>query len=90
MFIKKRESADLKHFNVSKVFIEYLTDRDDIYKNIKEYNPNRKRKTLIVFHYYLFSYMVHDKNRNTIVTEIFISGRKLFLLLLSHNPILLC
>ena len=22
---------------------------DDIYKNIEEYNPNKKRKTLIVF-----------------------------------------
>ena len=23
---------------------------DDIYKNIEEYNPNKKRKILIVFH----------------------------------------
>lgn len=26
-----------------------LNDLDDIYENIKEYNPDRKRKVLIVF-----------------------------------------
>ena len=30
--------------------IEYSDDMDDIYKNIEEYNPNKKRKILIVFH----------------------------------------
>ena len=28
---------------------EYSNDIDDIYKNIEEYNPNNKRKILIVF-----------------------------------------
>ena len=30
----------------SKAFIEYLNDMDDIYKNISEYNSNKKRKIL--------------------------------------------
>ena len=30
-------------------FIEYSNNMDDIYKNIEEYNPNKKRKILIVF-----------------------------------------
>ena len=30
-------------------FIEYLSDVDDIYKNMEEYNPNKKQKILIVF-----------------------------------------
>ena len=38
----KRESTRLKHFNDSKAFIEYSNDTDDIYKNIEEYNPNKK------------------------------------------------
>ena len=42
--IKKRESTVLKHFNDSKAIIEYSNDMDDIYKNIEEYNPNKKRK----------------------------------------------
>ena len=29
--------------------MEYSNDMDDIYKNIEEYNPNKKHKTLIVF-----------------------------------------
>ena len=47
--INKRESAGLKHFNDSKAFIEYSNDMDDIYKNIEEYNPNKKCKILIIF-----------------------------------------
>ena len=47
--IKKQESAGLKHLNDYKVFIEYWNDMDDIHQNIKEYNPNKKRKILIVF-----------------------------------------
>ena len=38
----------MKHFNDSKDLIEYLNDMDDIYKNIKEYNPNHKWKILII------------------------------------------
>ena len=33
----------------SKFNIEHLIDMDDVYKNIEEYNPNKKRKILIVF-----------------------------------------
>ena len=33
----------------SETFIEYLNDVDDIYKNMEEYNPNKKQKILIVF-----------------------------------------
>ena len=48
--INKWESTGLKHFNDSKAFIEYSNDMDNIYKNIEEYNPNKKHKILIVFH----------------------------------------
>ena len=39
----------LKVIKDSKVFIEYSDKMDDIYKNIEEYNPNKKCKILIVF-----------------------------------------
>ena len=39
----------LKHLNDSKAFFEFSNDRDDIYINNEEYNPNKKQKTLIVF-----------------------------------------
>ena len=37
-----RKSTGLKYFNNSEAFIEYLNDLDDIYKNIEEYNSNKK------------------------------------------------
>ena len=46
--MKKRERTDLKYLNDSKAFIEYSKDIYDIYKNIEKYNPNKKRKKLIV------------------------------------------
>ena len=33
LLINKRESTGLKYLNVSKAFIEYSNDTDDIYKN---------------------------------------------------------
>ena len=39
----------LEYCKDSKVFIEYLNETDDVYENIEEYNPNKKRKILIIF-----------------------------------------
>ena len=47
--INKRESTGLKHLNDSKAFIIYSNDIDDIYKNIEEYNQNKRRKILIKY-----------------------------------------
>ena len=49
LLIKKRKNAGLNYFNDSKAFTEYSNDMDDIYKNIVEYNPSKKRKILIAF-----------------------------------------
>ena len=49
---------------------------DDIYKNIEEHNPNKKRKTLIVFDDMIADVLSNNK-LNPIVTEIFIIDRKL-------------
>ena len=35
--------------NDSETFIEYSNNINDIFKNIEEYNPNKKCKILIVF-----------------------------------------
>ena len=47
--IKKREDAGTKHFSDPNAFIECSNTMDDVYENIDDYNPNRKRKILIVF-----------------------------------------
>ena len=49
---------------------------DDIYKNIQEYNANKKRNILIVF-YDLIAEMLSNKKLNPVITELFIKGRKL-------------
>ena len=49
---------------------------DDIYKNIEEYNPNIKRKILILFDD-IIADMLSNKKRNPIVTELFIRERRL-------------
>ena len=49
VLIKKREDAGTKHLNDSNAFIECSNTMDDVYENIDDYNPNRKRKILIVF-----------------------------------------
>ena len=48
----------------------------DVYKNIDEYNTDKERKILIVFDD-MIADMIHNKKLNSIVTELFIRGRKL-------------
>ena len=43
---------------------------------MEEYNPNKKRKILIVFDY-MITDMLSNKKLNPIVTKLFIRGRKL-------------
>ena len=76
ILINKRQSTGLKYLNGLKAFIEYSNDMDDIYKNIDEYNPNKKRKILFVFDD-MIADMLSNKKLNPIVTELFIRGRKL-------------
>ena len=63
----------------SKAFIEYSNDMDDVYKNIEDYKPNKKRKILIVFDD-MIADMVCNKKLNPIVTQLIIRGRKLNIL----------
>ena len=59
-----------------KAFIQYSNDMDNIYKNIKECNPNIKRKILIVFDDTIPD-ILSIKKLNPIVVELFIRERKL-------------
>ena len=74
--IKKREMIGLNYFNDPKAFIEYSDDLQDVYKNINNYNLNKENKILIVFDD-MIADMINNKKLNSIVTELFIRGRKL-------------
>ena len=56
--------------------MEYSNDVKDVYKNIGNYNPGKKRKILIVFDD-MIADMINNKKLNPVVTELFIRGRKL-------------
>ena len=74
--INKKEGVDINHLYDPKAFIEYSNDMRDVYKNIDEYNPDKENKILIVFDD-MIADMIHNKKLNSIVTELFIRGRKL-------------
>ena len=74
----------INHFNDPKAFIEYPNDVCDVYKNINDYNPDKENNILIVLDD-MIADMDHNKNLNSIVTELFIRGRKLNISLVFIN-----
>ena len=59
--IKKRKDAGIKHVNNPNAFIECSNTMDDVYENINDYNPIRKRKKLIVFDDMIADIMANKK-----------------------------
>ena len=74
--INKREGVGIDYFNNPKAFIEYSNDMHDVCKNIDEYNPDKENKILIVFDD-MIADMIRNKKLNSMVTELFIRGRKI-------------
>ena len=74
--INKREKRGLDHFNDPKAFMEYSNEMLDVYKNFEVYNPDRKRKVLIVFDD-MITGMINNKKINPTATELFIRCKKL-------------
>ena len=48
----------------------------DVYKNIDEYNADKERKILLVFDD-IITDIINNKKLNSVVTDLFIRGRKL-------------
>ena len=74
--IDNRENAGIKHLNDSKAFIDCSNTMDEVYENIDHYNPNRKRKVLIVFDDMIADIMT-NKNFQSIIKALFIRCRKI-------------
>ena len=75
LLIRKRENVGIK-YDDPKAFIECSNTMDGVNKNIDEYNPNRKRKILIVL-----DDMIPDITRNktfqALIKELFVRCIKL-------------
>ena len=74
--IKKHGDAGIKYVNNPNAFIECSNMMDDVYENIDDYNPNRKRKILIVFDDMIADIMTNKKFQ-AIIKELFIRCREL-------------
>ena len=74
MLINQRKGTNLKYLDDSKAFIKCSNSVNDIYENIDECSPNKKRKKLIVF-----DDMIADilSNKKLNPKNLFIRGRKL-------------
>ena len=60
---------------ILKLLLNIQTIQADIYKNIEDYNPNKKRRILILFD--TIAEMFSNNKLNPIATGLFITGRKL-------------
>ena len=84
--IKIREKVGIDHHNDPRAYIEYSNDMHDVYKNIDEYNPDKENKILIVFDD-MIADMINNRRLDSIVTELFIRGRKLNISLVFYSII---
>ena len=74
--INKHKDVRIKYCNDPNGFIKCSNTMDDLYENIDDYNPSRKRKTLIVFDDMIADVMTRKKFQ-PIIKELFIRCRKL-------------
>ena len=68
--IKKLEDAGIKNLTDPSAFMEYSNTMDDVYDNIDDYNPRRKRKVLILFD--MIADVMTNKTFQAIIKELFI------------------
>ena len=66
----------MKHLNDSKTFIDYSQYMDNVYNNIDDQNPSRKRKISIVFDN-MIAEIMSNKKFLAMVKELFVRCRKL-------------
>ena len=73
--IKKRKNVGIRHLKDPNAFIMCSNTMDDVYENINDYNPNRKR-ILIVFDDMIADIM-RNKKFQAVIKKLFIRCRKL-------------
>ena len=84
LLINDREKVGIENLKNPKAFIDYSQTIDDVYENLDDYNPTKKRRLLIVFDDMTADVESNEK-LSPIVNELF-----LFHLFLYHNLISKC
>ena len=76
MLINGKEKVGIKKLKTLKAFVDYSQTIDDVYENLEDYNPTKKRIVATVFND-MIADMDANKKLNSIVTELFLRGRKI-------------
>ena len=76
LLIERRKNTVITHFNDPNAFVKCSNTMDDVYENIDDYNPSKKRKILIVFDDMIADIMA-NKDFEGMIKELFIRCRKL-------------
>ena len=76
MLINRRKKVGIKKLKTSTAFIDYSQTIDDVYENLKDYDPLKKRKVLIVFDD-MIADVEDNKKSSSIVIELFLRGTNL-------------
>ena len=88
--INGREKGEFKKFKNPKTLIGYSQAIDDVYENLEDYDPTKKRRVFIVFDD-MIADVESNKKLSPTVTELFLRGRKLNIsLVLYYNLISKC
>ena len=82
--MKKRKNDGIKHCNDPNAFIECSNTMDNVYENINDYNPSRKRKILIAFDD-MIADITSNKKFQAIIKDFFLRCRKLNISLVFIN-----
>ena len=76
LLIDEREKVRIENLKNPKAFVDYSQTIDDVYENLEDYNPTKKRRVLIVFDD-MIADMESNKKLSPKVTELFLRGKKL-------------
>ena len=76
LLINRRKKVGIKKLKTSTAFIDYSQTIDDVYEKLKDYDPLKKRKVLIVFDD-MIADVEDNKKSSPIVIELFLRGTNL-------------
>ena len=78
--LTEEKKQELRNEKNPKGFIEYSQTNEDVFENLEDHNPMKNRKVLILFDNVIVD-MESNKELSPVVTELFLRGRKLNILL---------
>ena len=87
LLINEREKVGIENLKNRKTFIDYKQTIYDVYENLENYNPTKKRRVLIVFDD-MIAVLESNKKLSPRVTELTLRRGKLNILLVFISTIL--